>query len=1616
MELICFLTKELKEVGKAFCELSEEEVDKLMELALTQESISKERFVRLLTNRGDAKRLLSLVDHPEPTIHKACIRGLKDPKVRKALFASINSEETFIPLFNQATDAVKQVLLECLVWNKDRPVGCLADCLIKRETLALSASQKVLLMSACSVEKHTLSHERNERTNKKFFQMSKKQEEAIYVRELYKSFKGDKKDLDKYIKHLKHWWRKFTVDGEEFRLSDLLLDIWLSQYISPLKFVLQNVTSAYTNEFSSGENVIKRGSSSKFRASSVGGFVKELLRVAPFYVMKRVSIPDELPNVERDWKTWYSLMMHARLLGEEKWAAFFMDRLKDPHFHIIASFDSNYTNVLQDMDVLLSKEEMKEVIDGLLGNLQVILDEMDPTDNVQWTSIPSLIYSLLFYVPHDDVRLQKVVERFGIFEPQFKLRSEIGLVRFYGLQQEEIPRDFPYQQVDYSLLSQYATVRKFEKTLFVKGTTFLNKKEAYERQSALSLMNKIVYSSYDVRVVHRFVSLFLQTDLKFRELLSQCNSIATLLCPECLGLLPLSAQCSGTAEEAEKARSGIVTAIEEWVNVRGGNEIVYPILDILSAMFAYASAYPEYEEVYCAMMKPLVCLLSQKKLIWERRGFTSNINGLSVRTKRYTIQKTQEKPHSDLQKEVLRPSLEQEKQLCDGKVLMYPIPVLSNIIALPKVNYASSGMPAFSRTCAVMIISMLEQSAEVDIQHVMDILDIVVSCSLCSNTEETVVSVKEDPIPGNDREVVVTKTYHKTEHADLPLLRELFQDKSFQWEGVLPGLSVLQTLNLMPGVQRMSLLSKGLSKAPQDYVSTSIKKVAVKGKRSAKRSRQEEKKENLFGYLSNNKRAFTAYQLHHGAKMLDAAISRKMMGDLLALPQVATVASVSLDVSGLKWCLKTLDTCFLKSHLAVNGSFDVEQARKLLRVISNENVLSLFELGRVFIHVAIQSAVLAISLNKSETPITEVAVTRKLSVISKVLLDNVLALTLINQEIAYRKLEPEVREITVQSNAPFLTDFLQSVQAGTKQDMKELLKDNSFVMEETAPTPVVLDMSKNEVMCRMIEVIFYNQVIGQYFNTKLPSICSTVNLMPTPVILAICRRLLVVSVYVPYAGNLIMNIVRRTKDAQSLSTIVDTLYDVHHSLSVSLLRLIFRLAALPAMKRFASRLKYLLAKITKHVATNNFQSTAVYLSILNWVWATVLQEDETDMELIRTIMCNFTTLDVTTDAGKSLFRLLFAVTFRTSRMVCDIYLNGDLSEQVSKLMEMYNQSPVERQEVMRALLRDVVTMYNIQDAEEELISYFTMLRKLKLTNLPERLVSQAMEMVEVGWLRCDRSEKMAISALSLLYSVNSEKAMASLRKSMQVAKSLKTIANREMLTDAEMEAMGIPSEYFKRVKRSCSIVDFVKALVSDVCMDSMPIHMRLVILVALGDMPEFKAFSCMAKALLASVTFPDQEMEVEMDEENTQENDCSSQSSRSRSSSYSSSRSYSRSYSRCSSDEGEECTSIDHFCEVDVDKLIAEVQTMEPWMLLTLSMTDRLVLTSVSSDVITRVYNRFCEKKQGMTAGLFCILATRGYWMESSDCTVRDKHPREYVKEWIISNSDYLLYPLANKL
>lgn len=240
--------KDFKEASTIIRNMSEEEVSALQEAVSHMTPSFQSRYARLLVFRKDSLRLLSLLNDGEPELCHNCVKYLKIRAIRKDLMSKLTDEAAFIELFNKSCDLGKSILLECLVWNKDRPTDCLADRLSKNPNLVLNAAQSALLKNARSIEACV---EDNAVGRKKYYRLRTRDIEKSALRKLHALYCGYKKEdrsktenkCDELLCHVHNLTTTITVGEERLTALDIILNLFcvINDDVTRAKFFLNNL-------------------------------------------------------------------------------------------------------------------------------------------------------------------------------------------------------------------------------------------------------------------------------------------------------------------------------------------------------------------------------------------------------------------------------------------------------------------------------------------------------------------------------------------------------------------------------------------------------------------------------------------------------------------------------------------------------------------------------------------------------------------------------------------------------------------------------------------------------------------------------------------------------------------------------------------------------------------------------------------------------------------------------------------------------------------------------------------------------------------------------------------------------------------------------------------------------------------------------------------------------------------------------------------------------------------------------------------------------------------------------------------------------------------------------
>ena len=1599
-----FFSKEIKEVATSFCALTEEEVDSLYKEVLPMSTPFKVRITQLLALRGDASRILALHELGEPELTKVCSRYLKTNNIRKVLLSSFTDEKTFIDLFNGLSETAKELLLECLVWNKKRDAGCLADRLLDHPQLTLTIAQHQLLVSACSVQKY-ISYGRFDTSvdRNAFLKRQKKSLEECAAREMYSRFQKGEKDLDKYVRFLPSVWKSVQIDGESIRICDMILDIWdrscFGSSSMHLSKWIQNCGKYKSDFYGDKVNLLKTH-------KTVEDCARYIVACAPLYAIHKFSVSN---IIHTNFSHYEEILQRARLLGDEE--------VFDHVINLIRKSPNPVGSWVENLDSYLSEEDVKRVIDAVMENTIEEISSWNVITGVKDHSYLDLIEKLSPVMKDEHFLL--VLDILSIFESKF---SERGYIpdRYFGLFQQEVPRDFLYHKVSEEVLAHYPTVRQFERTLCVKGNTHLCKPSASDRISALNTLLGIACRSMDVRAVHRVVELIVGMIMPDPEIHLESNILSKIFSPDCLGLSEKSLQRSGSAEAAAYARKGIMELLEKSVPSEK-NEICI-LLDFVSTLYTYASVYVEYEEVYCEMMKPLIRLLVNDKVSWTEDKVNNTNTYISLRS-RLLNEKLGNKGVNPKVIERMKPFCDLERYLRGELKSFHPhnatYPSMESCEDLPRDQ-----VPPISRRGLEVVFSFLDSMEDVSVYHVKVLVCKLIQYTMFQNTR----SIHKKTEVGLETETGrMVKAHHSLsiQSADMVMLRKLFTDKSLQWKGTHEGLSLMQTLFLTENTESMNSLVKLLtSSSPKWETSVYLKKGdrSKRAKRSSaswkKKKQEKEQKEqkeqkededehsnDLFISLRRSNKTRSAFAIRYGSNMINFRMKSSLRVQLLTLPQKMTVTTLPMDQENLKKCVDACRDCYLSRLILPEGQYSETILANYIHLLTDENLLTLFSLGRSYLQVVVHSTIATIYIHKKES-IVDASLSNNLLVIPKVLFDLIRVMILINREITVRDLHPENCEIELVSPAPFLTRFLQSVISESKQTIREM-KEESLVeekeeeekkkevsstemeVEEVQFEQIKFDISKNDYIGRLVELIFFSRDIHAFFETKqrapkkqrgrlrraldnyfgertktpmkFPSVVRIARMMSIPVMLAICRRLMITTTFVPYADALLHIVLKSTSEPTVIQSVVSLLKETHHCITVAFISLFVRIASMPAMESQSSQLKNLVRRILKYATENKFQSVSVYFSILRFVFASILQnEEEPEETFMKDLITTLIAVDIESEAGDMVFKVImtfYAELNQTGSTIPDC--SSTCREYVNVLMTLYRNAKEGRPAKVKALLNDVVMNFGLAPTNSNFTSYLLLLRQWHITALPESLTKQCVEIVEQPW-RYYQAARLYGATLSLLFTIDKVKAIESIKKGQQTIVVFNDITKT---VDERVKAAQIPKELEEVAQGAIKANVSIPQILSQISGTTFPLSINLAVWSELGELGEdFLPLSLFAKAVL-DVMKPCGDKVIE-------------------------------SYTDCT---------------LDLNALAVRIESFAPWMIVSLMHTSS-ALHNFTNHMVSEIGKNLLTTNQVCHINLLAIILNKNSSYSSLKVLETGMGIRQFVQRWILEHKVYNLY------
>lgn len=1419
--------KDFKEASTIIRNMSEEEVSALQEAVSHMTPSFQSRYARLLVFRKDSLRLLSLLNDGEPELCHNCVKYLKIRAIRKDLMSKLTDEAAFIELFNKSCDLGKSILLECLVWNKDRPTDCLADRLSKNPNLVLNAAQSALLKNARSIEACV---EDNAVGRKKYYRLRTRDIEKSALRKLHALYCGYKKEdrsktenkCDELLCHVHNLTTTITVGEERLTALDIILNLFcvINDDVTRAKFFLNNLpksTPATLNALSPHMSDTQRAV--RLRFCSLTDAFKAVMCLAPIYTMKRIGFAEgykQQGSYYNDFScmSLLALIQSATLLEEKEVLDFCLRELARP-CHLCCNHNLVTDGELDTIEKVLTPEQFAAFLSALAENTVTVLRRANKSDSVRYSAIPSVVTYLSHHLPGDDERLTTALDLFFGFEKQYLSSCAADAINFYGLQTQEVPRDFSYQMGTREMMAGCKTVRKFEAVLCLKGNTFLNTRDADDRMRALKALVAIAGRSHDVRALSRCLTVYTRTEMKFSDINMDLTPFRTCFAPDALGLSPLSLHMSGSAEEAAAARDALVKSLCEWGQSKKGDVMVEPLMFVLHSLYLYATLYPEHEAIYCDMMKPLVELITNSNMTWSASRARVDFDGFSYRTS-----KAVDDQMTALRARCLKDCAEvqhyvQFERFC-SKQLRYVnsrLPIACPGVVLGTVNFPNPdfAMPVLAKAPLVMIMKLVnEETASSALLCTVLVQLLLHTCStgVYTVTEEEMCAEKIDG------KTVKRSTRTTTPSPDMAVVKALMDDNSFAIKGQFEGVSPFNSLQLISPDVRGFMADLHLS-AFKNISYTIVEPPA------------EKKKKDLFARLLGDKNAMLAYLKSHGSNSIDAEMGAALDDKMKDYVQkLMTVVHVDMSVNGLH-CL--LDSATSLSLAFSIGSCKKVQLEKVLPLISNETLLKLQKLAALYVYMLLQSAVLAVSLNKSDTPILSPSIISTLSTLQFLFFQMLQTLMLINSTCAYRGipkdetgLKKEVYLFSVKALAPFVVRWLNAVKDKATQSVEEMKQEDAFKLEEVKePAAVTLDFSDNEVVGRFVEIIFYSRFVKEYFGKSLGGAVRLISRMDIKTALLICRRFLLISSFVPLGESIINSLLRCASGSSAIiDSIVSMLAESSTSITVALIGLLFRLAANPLMKSRYEQMLQLITTFTNYVISHDFKSEDVYVILLRWAITKVLHPSDVPFDFLKQTLARLTAMKVEDDAGKTVFSIVLLCA------LYDVQCHGSLRRDISttsgassrfheELNELCKTADKENVDRLRALALELVPQFTVTD-ESLLTLQCAVLCATRHTEGCAALTATCEKIVREMWRMYENRGNLVSVAALFLFQQKGVAAVKEFEAGMAVYTKLQMLKlqQREISTLPAFRELGISEEDAEMIDHNALDTDLVDSLVS----------------------------------------------------------------------------------------------------------------------------------------------------------------------------------------------------------
>lgn len=1261
----------LKDASARIKEYSETDMVALEEYVKTKDPQTIVRYARLLVYRKDSLRLLNFICNQSVMVCETCCRFLKVGSVRKDLLKQLSTEEKFLSAFNNSCELVKQALIELLAWKQDHPENGLADRLYKNTSLQVTPPLRILLRQALSLEMCL----EEGICNTRYCKRHHKELEVVALKKLYKVYTdlkngGYKDNLSKayddsnYLLQVIHRpYLKTEIDGQPVYLWNVLIDIW--NYLDDddeIRYFIGRLDEykEYTAYISDG----LKFKQPKFRGREMKDFLKYYLLNSPYFMVKRLN----LTKYSKYWTLRFALIIfqacHAfkdEELDSKRVPILVECALRNPN----SNYWKNIQNVLTDEEFSLF---LDQVMDALL------LTE----PNEMFSSLIQLSFVLEYlwrFVPYTNPKLAALMD--------FLTQSENDIVQFRNeylkFFQQEVPYDFEYNMLPKDMKTMFTTVRKFESFVCLKGSSLLNKEEQYQRNNILNSIVEMAVYSRDVRCVIRCLSMITGMEAKFTDLSINWGNHRELFGPDALGLSPLSVQQSDSAEVAKTCRQRIVDLLLYWAQQKKGTLMVSPLLHMILYMYFYASEYPEYEDEYCEMMKPIVGYLVNKKLQWDDVNLP---NVFSVNDQRLTtlnrafclatrfrhVELPERKRHLIVERFMRGEASYLPKKDSFGAHGF----IVYNFLVQDDMNLFK---PMVSKPLS-MILSFMND-ADSKRLYIAKLLARIVNSSMLARYAETSRSTKQE-IPNTDM-IFVTTTNQRTYYKDYFVLDGLFWDMTIPYQPSYSGYSALQMLMaLEPSVKCLEeFLNRTNETTSYGYMhKDKIAKVLSKEMATLQQLRKVVGK----GITPESPETANIY-----SPVIEEAA--KTFAQLTNF-----VNSVEISEASLEWILSAMNQYNLFTIL---NTTDHQTVMQRLGSLNDSDLLLLASLTALRLQIVFQGAVMVISINQSPNPLFRNQLVEKAKTLHNALLTALTAQILVNNEIQYRELTPEKTEFTFKTIVPFLHAFLTSVQEKTTQTIKEMQDITPADAEPTTLT-VALNLYDNTVIGRFVEILVYDRKTKDYFGKDLNGIVPLVLMLDYSTIIQIIRRLLLTTTFVPLAEAIVNKCLMSTSlDSPFFTEMLRVVQKASKSMTVGTILFLFRLSKHPLVRQNKKVFK-IVSGVISTVLTRKFDSESVYIMVIEWILGQVATCKPEELDTFLSMIKMLSSLDTKSSTTSAVFN-----------MICDIAMNlykkesetriEKLRENVSKIVECEDPS---RREKLLGVLEEMILSFNYKQAED----------------------------------------------------------------------------------------------------------------------------------------------------------------------------------------------------------------------------------------------------------------------------------------------------------------------------